>query len=98
MSEKKSKNYTAEFKESAVKLAVESDQPVAKTARELEVNVNTLHTWIDKYHRSKQGNKAAKNEEHLYDEVKRLRKENARLKEERAILKKAAAFFAKEHH
>ncbi|MCX4025320.1 transposase [Spartinivicinus marinus] len=98
MSEKKSKNYTAEFKESAVKLAVESDQPVAQTARELEVNVNTLYTWIDKYHHSKQGNKTAKNEEHLYDELKRLRKENARLKEERAILKKAAAFFAKEHH
>ncbi|MCX4025829.1 transposase [Spartinivicinus marinus] len=83
MSEKKSKNYTAEFKESAVKLVVESDQLVAQTARELEV----IHTWIDKYHRSKQDNKAAKNEEHLYDEVKRLRKENARLKEERAILK-----------
>jgi transposase-like protein len=33
-------------------------------------------------------------DEHLYDEVKRLRKENIRLKEERDILKKAAAYFA----
>ena len=29
MSKKKSNSYTAEFKESAVKLAVESDQPVS---------------------------------------------------------------------
>lgn len=35
MPAKKSKDYTAELKESAVKLAVESDQPAAKTAREL---------------------------------------------------------------
>ncbi|MBV0934186.1 transposase [Marinobacterium weihaiense] len=44
MSQKKSNFYTAKFKEAAVKLAVESDQPVAQTARELGVNVNTLHT------------------------------------------------------
>ena len=98
MPEKKSKNYTAEFKESAVKLAVESDQPVVTTARELGVNVNTLHTWIAKYHQPKVVAKTTKGDEHLYDEVKRLRKEVAQLKEERAILKKAAAFFAKECH
>lgn len=98
MSEKKTKSYTAEFKESAVKLAVESDKPVTETARELEVNANTLHTWIAKYHRPQVSSKPQKNDEHIYDELKRLRKENAKLKEERAILKKAAAFFAKECH
>ena len=98
MSEKKTKTYTAEFKESAVKLAVESGQAVAVTARELGVNVNTLHTWIAKYHREKPAEKARQNDEHVYDELKRLRRENAKLKEERAILKKAAAFFAKECH
>jgi transposase len=35
-------------------------------------------------------------DEHLYEELKRLRKENARLKEEREILKKAAAYFAQQ--
>ena len=34
-------NYSSEFRTSAVKLAVESDQPVAKTARDLGINVNT---------------------------------------------------------
>jgi transposase len=35
-------------------------------------------------------------DEHLYEELKRLRKENTRLKEERDILKKAAAYFAQQ--
>ena len=65
MSEKKSKTYTAEFKASAVKLAVESDQPVTETVRDLGVNVNTLHTWIGKYHRPKAPGKGEKNDEHV---------------------------------
>ena len=58
----------------------------------LGVNVNSLHTWIARYHRPKAASKPQKNDEHIYDELKRLRKEIAKLKEERAILKKAAAF------
>jgi transposase len=87
--------YPAEFKERAVKLAVESDQPVAQTARDLGVNENTLHTWIGKYHRVERQTQQV-NDEHLYEELTRLRKENARLKEERDILKKAAAYFAQQ--
>lgn len=94
--QKKQNPYTSEFKESAVKLAIESDQPVSVTAEELGVNKHTLHTWISKY-RGHQFQKAGPvAEEHLYDELKRLRKENKRLTEERDILKKAAAYFAKE--
>jgi transposase len=94
--QKKQNHYTSEFKESAVKLAIENDQSVSKTAEELGVNPNTLHTWISKY-RGPQVQKAGQvNDEHLYDELKRLRKENKRLTEERDILKKAAAYFAKE--
>jgi len=98
---KKQKNpaYTAEFRESAVKLAVESDQSVNKTAQELGINVSTLHTWLSKYHRNGEKDLSQKKEvsqEHLFDELKRLKKENAQLKEEKAILKKAAAYFAKE--
>ncbi|WP_419632531.1 transposase [Thiolapillus sp.] len=97
MSNKSTKQYTAEFKESAVKLAVESDQAITDTARELGVNISTMHTWIKKYHQPKQSDKKI-SDEHIYDENKRLRKEVARLKEEREILKKATAFFAKEFH
>ena len=94
--EKKQSYYTAEFKESAVKLAIESDQPITKTAEELGINKNTLHTWISKYHSPQKRQASPVENEHLYDELKRLRKENKRLMEERDILKKAAAYFAKE--
>ncbi len=41
MNQKKPKVYTAEFRESSVKLATESDKPVAQTARDIGVNENT---------------------------------------------------------
>ena len=44
----KVKVYSAEFRESSVKLALDSDQPIAQTARDLGINPNTLHTWINK--------------------------------------------------
>ena len=44
MGQEKPKVYTAEFRESAVKLANESDKPIAQTARDLGINENTLHT------------------------------------------------------
>jgi len=75
-------------------LAIESDQPIAHTARDLGVNESTMHTWISKYHDRDNGTPGRTSAEHLYDELKRLKKENALLKEEREILKKAAAYFA----
>ena len=49
MSKNQKNNYPLEFKISPAQLAVESDQPIAKTARDLGVNHNTLHGWIEKY-------------------------------------------------
>ena len=95
MSQATPKTYSAAFKERAVKLAVESEQSLAQPARALGVNENTLHTWIGKYHRAERQEQQVQ-DEHLYEELKRLRKENARLKEERDILKKAAAYFAQQ--
>ena len=71
------------------------DQAISQTAGDLGVNENTLHTWIGKYHRNARQEKEVQ-DEHLYEELKRLHKENARLKEERDILKKAAAYFAQQ--
>jgi transposase len=96
MTQEKPKIYTAEFRESAVKLATESDKPVAQTARDLGINENTLHTWIGKYTRPLETDKSVRTDDHLYEELKRLKKENARLMEERDLLKKAAAYFARE--
>lgn len=93
---KKAKSYTAEFKESAVKLAVESGRPLAQTARELGVSKDTLYGWVRHYHGKPQPGQEAVHSEPRYDELKRLRREVSILKEERDILKKAAAYFAKQ--
>ena len=92
----KVKVYSAEFRESSVKLAIGSDQPIAQTARDLGINPNTLHTWINNYSQPKEQSKTVRTDDHLYEELKRLKKENARLTEERDLLKMAAAYFAKE--
>lgn len=95
MSKPAVRSYPAAFKERAVKLAVESEQPIAQTARDRGVNENTLHPWIGKYHRVERQDKQVQ-DEHLYEALQRLRQENARFKEAREILKKAAASFAQQ--
>jgi len=94
MSKKKLNSYTSEFKESSVKLAIESDLPIAQTAKNLGIAISTLHTWIRKY--SSPLKKPAMDQEHHFDEIKRLKKELIRVTQERDLLKKAAAYFAKE--
>ena len=53
MPNKKAKPYPTEFKESAVKLAIESTNPIVQTAKELGINVNIIHTWIKQYSKTK---------------------------------------------
>ena len=96
MSERKpAKSYIAEFKESAVKLALESRRPVAQTARELGVSKDTLYGWVRQYNGHTQLSQETMKSEPLYEELKRLRREVSMRREERDILKKAAAYFAK---
>ena len=87
------RTYPAAFQERIGKLAIESDQPMAPTARDLGVNENTLHTWTGKDHRAERQEQQGQ-DARLYEELKRLRQENARGKEERDSLKKAAASLA----
>ncbi len=94
MSKQKLNSYTSEFKESSVKMALESDQPVSHTAKNLGINVNTLHGWIHKY--SNPATNITKENEHHFDEIKRLKKELNQVTQERDLLKKAAAYFAKQ--
>ena len=96
MSNIKRTNYPLEFKVSSAQLAVDSDQPIAQTARDLGVNSKTFHNWISKYSDSGQINqKNMSNKAACVEENKRLRKELALVKQERDLLKKAAAYFAK---
>ncbi len=95
MPNKKEKPYPSEFKESAVKLAIESSNPIAQTARELGINANTIHTWIRQYSKPKDMTSIREMNYH-FEEVKQLKKELIKVTQERDLLKKAAAYFARE--
>ncbi len=90
-----SSSYSSQFKQDAVKLAVESDKSVARAAKDLGGNENTLYTWIKKYRQLESPANKGSGDNHPYEELRCLRRETARLKEERDIIKKAAAYFAK---
>lgn len=95
------KNNTAfseEFKESAMQLALNSDQSVSQVARDLGISIGTLHNWLYKRRLKESEEQAPKVKESLEEENRRLRKELARVKEEREILKKATAYFSNVAH
>jgi len=50
---------------------------MAQTAKELGITRTTLYTWVDKY--SKPRGSMMQTDEHLYDELKRLKKDLARV-------------------
>ena len=97
MSEKKKKIYPSEFKESAIKLVIESGKPAAQVSRELGVNTNTMNTWIRARSISRSKSDRTREVNYHFEEIKKLKKELAQVKQERDILKKATAYFAKEY-
>ena len=94
MSKRTVKSYSIEFKQSSAKLAAESDQSVAQTAKDLGIHETTLYGWVKQYQPKKTSSSKASLD--VNEENKRLKRENTRLKIERDILKKAAAYFAKD--
>lgn len=93
---RKLNQYSSEFKESAIKLALEGDKSIGQTAVDLGIKKSTLYTWISKHAGPRGIVTKANDNEHVYDENKRLKKELSRVTQERDLLKKAAAYFARE--
>lgn len=89
------RQYTSEFRESAVKLVTVEKASVAKAAADLGMPQNTLALWVSQSRRGK-GVFTPASEQDLAARVRELEAENRRLTIERDILKKATAFFAKE--
>jgi len=86
------KQYPEEFKQSAIEMALNSDQSISWIARDLGVSNKTLYGWVSIYRKKNDlVLPASKKDGSLEDELKRLRKENAKLRMEREILKKATA-------
>ena len=92
----KRRQYTQEFKDSAVKLVTEQGYSLAEAARNLGINTTQLRRWKRAEEESSTPDETGMTTSDLRDELTRLKKENRRLKLEREILKKAATFFAKE--
>ncbi len=88
------RKFTPEYREEAVKLALESGQPIAAIARELGVHEGTLGNWVNKYRREHPVSEELGLPERA--RLRELERENRELRMEREFLKKAAAFFAKE--
>jgi transposase len=87
--------YTAEFKELAVKRVKEGLTPGA-AAKELGLNEQTLRNWIKAAEAGKLTGPGTKPVTPEQMELSRLRAENVRLKRENEILKKATAYFARD--
>ena len=86
-------DFTAEFKELAVKRA--AAEGAGKAARELGMIEQTLRNWV-KAAKAGKLNASDKGVTPEQMELSRVRAENARLKMENEILKKAAAYFARD--
>ena len=87
--------YTAEFKELAVK-RVKSGQSIGVVAKGLGLVEQTLRNWVKAAKAGKLHPPGAKTITPEEMELSRMRAENARLRLENEILKKATAYFARD--
>lgn len=86
--------FTQEFRETAIKLAVQGNNSIAEVAVELGLPKWKLYGWVQTW-KKKTGQSAAVSIPAADEELKRLQKRNKELEQEVEILKKAAAYFAK---
>ena len=87
--------YTAEFKEQAVK-RVKDGKLVSVVAKEMGLVEQTLRNWVKRYDAGKLDGPGVPRVAPEAMELSRLRAENGRLKRELEIIKKAAAYFARD--
>ena len=96
MQKRKRRRFTAEFKTKAVQLVWSSNKTVSEVARDLDLTVSALRSWVQQAEVDRGRGPAGALTTQEREELARRRKEVRVLKEEREILKKAAAFFAKD--
>lgn len=90
-------SFTPEFRAEAVRLAVESGRPVAHVAKELEINPETLRSWVRRFEREQRPAESAELTVGERARLAELERRNRDLEMENSFLKKAAAYFAKDH-
>lgn len=88
------RKYSREYKQEAVTLVQQSNQPISHIAKSLDLNDTMLRRWVKEFSETAKvafpGNGTPRDEE-----VARLKRELAEVKRERDFLREAAAYFAK---
>ena len=87
--------FTNEFKEEAVKLAVEGGLSLAEVGRRLSISPQTLKNWIVKHQTGTLNVPGSRSVSELEAEISKLRKELAEARLEKEIIKKAMAYLAR---
>ncbi len=89
--------YPIELKNQAIEMAIEGNKSVAQVARDLDIKLNTLYGWVDKYRQNHPSQFPLKNKDapplNLEAENKRLKKKLADSQRDVELLKKAAVYF-----
>lgn len=90
--------FTREFREEAVRMAVEDKLSVPEVGRRLQLPEQTIRNWVKAHKEGKLGEigKGQRELTVLELENHQLKRELAQVKMERDILKKATAYFARE--
>ncbi|MFA5646470.1 MAG: transposase [Candidatus Ratteibacteria bacterium] len=90
------KRYDEEFQKDAVEMLMNGTRSLRKLARELGVSPQTLRNWKDVYLEKKanQFSKDIANIKQTYEELRKLKIENATLKRQQKILKKALSILS----
>ena len=96
------RQYTAEFKQEAVRMMTQSGLSAAQVARDLGINATLLGKWKRQFEAGQQAQASGRKGyvafpgpgHGRYQEVARLQRENAALRLERDVLKKAIGIFA----
>ena len=90
----KRKKYDRELREGAVRIVEETGKPIAQVARDLGVVEGTLGNWVKQAREAREGRDGMSKDD--YEELKRLRAENAELQMERDVLKRSVVLWVKE--
>ena len=88
------RQFTAEFREGAVRIVRETGRPIAQVARELGINAGTLGNWVAK-DRAGRGDRLQLSEDERA-ELARLRTENTELRMQRDVLKRSVVLWVDE--
>jgi transposase len=87
--------YSPEFRERSVRLARESERPIAAVARDLGIHHETLRLWV-RQDEADDGTRTDRLATAERDELTALRREVRDLRRSNEILKAASVFFARE--